>query len=78
MPKSTLSQQLKILREAGLVRGERHGVEMHSTSRWEEIEGRFPGLLRAILGAHAIEWQETARAEEAAFRSTRPGHGPLR
>ena len=28
IPKSTLSQHFKALREAGLIRGERHGVEM--------------------------------------------------
>jgi DNA-binding transcriptional ArsR family regulator len=52
IPKSTLSQHFKILREAGLVRSERHGVEMQNTSRGEELEERFPGLLRAIIAAH--------------------------
>jgi len=28
IPKSTLSQHFKVLREAGLIRSERHGVEM--------------------------------------------------
>ncbi len=43
IPKSTLSQHFKALREAGLIRGERCGVEMHNTSRCAEIEKRFPG-----------------------------------
>ncbi|MGA8740357.1 MAG: helix-turn-helix domain-containing protein [Terracidiphilus sp.] len=47
IPKSTLSQHFRILREAGLIRGERRGVEMHNTLRCAEIEERFPGLLRA-------------------------------
>ncbi len=58
IPKSTLSQHFKVLREAGLVRGERHGVEMRNTSRCAEIDARFPGLVRAILNAHAIQMAE--------------------
>jgi DNA-binding transcriptional ArsR family regulator len=62
IPRSTLSQHFKILRENGLIRGERHGVEMRNTSRCAEIEGRFPGLLRAILHAHMIQ-SAAARAK---------------
>lgn len=53
IPKSSLSQHFKVLREAGLIRSERHGVEMHNTSRCAEIEARFPGLLPAIIDAHS-------------------------
>ena len=55
IPKSTLSQHFRALREAGLIRGERRGVEMHNTSRCAEIEQRFPGLIRAIVSAHTIQ-----------------------
>jgi DNA-binding transcriptional ArsR family regulator len=55
IPKSTLSQHFKALREAGLIRGERRGVEMHNTSRCAEIDKRFPGLLGAIVSAHNIQ-----------------------
>ena len=55
IPKSTLSQHFRALREAGLIRSERHGVEMHNSSRCEEIEQRFPGLLAAIMNAHRIQ-----------------------
>ena len=55
IPKSTLSHHFKALREAGLIRAERRGVEMHNTSRCPEIEGRFPGLLAAILNAHKAQ-----------------------
>ena len=55
IPKSTLSQHLRILREAGLIRGERHGVEMRNTSRCAEIEARYPGLILSIVGAHEIQ-----------------------
>ncbi|HZX64433.1 MAG TPA: helix-turn-helix domain-containing protein [Myxococcales bacterium] len=52
VPKSTLSQHFKVLREAGLIRSERRGVEMQNSPRCAEIERRFPGLLPAILRAH--------------------------
>jgi DNA-binding transcriptional ArsR family regulator len=55
VPKSTLSQHFKILREAGLVRSERKGVEMHNTPRCQELETRFPGLVSAILKAHLVQ-----------------------
>jgi DNA-binding transcriptional ArsR family regulator len=55
VPKSTLSHHFKALREAGLIRAERRGVEMHNTSRCPEIESRFPGLLAAILNAHKAQ-----------------------
>ncbi len=55
IPKSTLSQHFKALREAGLIRGERHGVEMRNTSRCAELQKRFPGLVAAIVHAHNIQ-----------------------
>src|SRR3954470_20035719 len=51
IPKSTLSQHFKALREAGLIRSERQGVEMQNASRCAEIERRFPGLIPAIINA---------------------------
>ncbi len=65
IPKSTLSQHFKALREAGLIRAERRGVEMHNTSRCEEIERRFPGLVPAIIDAHNLQAQRKARAPGA-------------
>jgi DNA-binding transcriptional ArsR family regulator len=55
IPKSSLSQHFKVLREAGLIRSERRGVEMHNTSRCMEIDTRFPGLIAAIINAHGIQ-----------------------
>jgi len=63
IPKSTLSQHFRALREAGLIRGERRGVEMHNISRCAEIEERFPGLLLAIVNAHTIQSKDEARAK---------------
>jgi DNA-binding transcriptional ArsR family regulator len=52
IPKSTLSHHFKVLREAGLIRSERQGVEMRNTARFAEIEQRFPGLLPALMAAY--------------------------
>jgi DNA-binding transcriptional ArsR family regulator len=65
IPKSTLSQHFKILREAGLIRSERHGVELQNVSRCAELEQRFPGLIRAIVTAHTIQSEGEARAKMA-------------
>ncbi len=54
IPKSSLSQHFKVLREAGLVRSERQGVEMINTVRCAEVDARYPGLLAAILSAYAV------------------------
>lgn len=62
IPKSSLSQHFKVLREAGLIRSERQGVEMFNTSRCEEVDTRFPGLIAAIINAHAIEAKAKAAA----------------
>ena len=53
IPKSSLSSHFKVLREAGLIRSERHGVEMRNHSRYAEVNERFPGLLPAIINAYA-------------------------
>jgi DNA-binding transcriptional ArsR family regulator len=62
IPKSTLSQHFKALREAGLIHGERRGVEMHNTSRCAELDKRFPGLIRAIINAHNIQSVQASRS----------------
>ena len=49
IPKSTLSNHLKLLRAAGLIETTRAGREMINRLRREEFERRFPGLLDAIL-----------------------------
>lgn len=64
VPKSTLSQHFKVLREAGLIRGERKGVEMHNTPRCPELEGRFPGLVSAILNAHMVQCRQSQPAKK--------------
>lgn len=55
IPKSTLSQHFNILRDAGLIRSERKGVDLQNTGRCSEIENRFPGLVSSILSAYSIQ-----------------------
>lgn len=52
VPKSTLSQHFKILREAGLIRSERNGVELLNTARIAELRQRFGSVVDAILAAY--------------------------
>ncbi|TAH34313.1 MAG: ArsR family transcriptional regulator [Planctomycetota bacterium] len=55
LAKSTLSQHFKILREAGLIRSERMGVELHNSTRCAELKKRFGPMLDAILRAYELE-----------------------
>jgi DNA-binding transcriptional ArsR family regulator len=61
IPKSTLSQHFRALREAGLIRSERQGVEMRNSTRCAEIDQRFPGLVLTIMKAHQIQAAERMR-----------------
>lgn len=54
LPKSTLSQHFKILREAGLVRSERKGVELQNRTRCEDLQ-KFKPMLLEILAAYQAE-----------------------
>ncbi|WP_188941734.1 ArsR/SmtB family transcription factor [Nakamurella endophytica] len=49
-PKSTLSHHLKTLREAGVVRNVPSGRQRTISLRRDDLDGRFPGLLDAVLG----------------------------
>ena len=55
LPKSTLSQHFKVLREAGLIYSERKGVEIHNRSRCEDIHERFGPMLEAIVEAYIVQ-----------------------
>lgn len=74
IPKSTLSQHFKALREAGLIRGERRGVEMHNTTRCMEVDKRFPGLIAAIVNAHKIQLESRLPRGQAGKRKTARGN----
>ena len=64
IPKSTLSLHMRVLREAGLIRGERHGVEMRNTSRYDEVNAYYPGLLLAIVTAHTVQIETKKRRDK--------------
>ncbi|HTL16897.1 MAG TPA: helix-turn-helix domain-containing protein [Patescibacteria group bacterium] len=60
IPKSTMSQHFKILREAGLIRSERIGVELKNSSRCPELKKKYGPLVNAILQAYANEQKDRA------------------
>jgi DNA-binding transcriptional ArsR family regulator len=62
LAKSTLSQHFKILREAGLVRSERKGVELQNSTRRSELGPRFGPMIRAILAAYLAECDAKSKA----------------
>jgi DNA-binding transcriptional ArsR family regulator len=64
IPKSTLSQHFKALREAGLIRSERKGVELHNTSRCQELAARVGPLLTTVLAAHQAQEQRRSTAQK--------------
>jgi DNA-binding transcriptional ArsR family regulator len=61
LAKSTLSQHFRILREAGLIRSERRGVELQNRARCEEIAARFGPMVKAILDAYQKEHKALTR-----------------
>ena len=71
LPKSTLSQHFKILREAGLIRSERKGVEMRNTTRCEEISERFSGMIEGILQAYRVQALDKAKADKKSKSATK-------
>ena len=59
LPKSTLSQHFKVLREAGLIRSERKGVELQNVPRCAELEKKFGPMLSAIMDAYKKEHRKS-------------------
>jgi DNA-binding transcriptional ArsR family regulator len=49
MAKSTLSHHFRVLRDGGLIRTTKHGVENLNSVRWDDVNERFPGLLSAVM-----------------------------
>ena len=48
-PKSSLSHHFRVLRESGVVATRKEGKTLLNTLRSEDLEARFPGLLKAVL-----------------------------
>ncbi|MFD9740932.1 ArsR/SmtB family transcription factor [Umezawaea sp. NPDC059074] len=63
--KSTLSQHLRVLREAGITRTRCCGNQRWVSLRREDLDGLFPGLLDVVLSAASrmdrIDRMEVAR-----------------
>jgi DNA-binding transcriptional ArsR family regulator len=55
LPKSTLSQHFTIMREAGLIRSVRKGVQLQNEPRCVELKKRFGPMIGAILKAYHEE-----------------------
>ncbi len=51
LSKSTASRHFKVLRDAGIIRMEPHGVVCNNSLRREELDDLFPGLLDSVLSA---------------------------
>lgn len=51
--KSTLSHHIRTLREAGIARVRTQGTQSFISLRLEELEGRFPGIMPAVIQAAA-------------------------
>ena len=60
--KSTLSHHLRVLREAGVTQVREEGTSKYISLRRADVEGRFPGVLDAILDAADMK-ELYARAE---------------
>lgn len=65
LPKSTLSQHFKILREAGLIRSERRGVEVHNSVHCEDLQ-RFMPMIKSIIEAYQAELLASPHPSQAA------------
>jgi DNA-binding transcriptional ArsR family regulator len=57
---STLSHHFRALRKAGLLRQYDNGRQRMNTLRLDELEARFPGMVRAVLFAAPEENTERA------------------
>jgi DNA-binding transcriptional ArsR family regulator len=49
--KSTCTHHFKVLREAGVIHQQQQGTARLNTLRRDDLEARFPGLLKTILDA---------------------------
>jgi DNA-binding transcriptional ArsR family regulator len=57
--RSTTSHHFSVLRAAGVLRQYYVGTTKMNTLRTQELEGRFPGLLHAVIAAADAEARQT-------------------
>lgn len=65
VPRSTLTGHFRILREAGVIRMTKKGVEFINTLRLEDLEARFPGMLTQLVGFAPLPGEERAAPRES-------------
>ncbi|MGK5673212.1 ArsR/SmtB family transcription factor [Micromonospora sp. URMC 106] len=70
VPRSTLSNHWRILREAGITSTVAVGKERRMTLRRDDLDARFPGLLDAVLGQGT---RATAPSQPPPTPKTAPG-----
>lgn len=49
IPKSTISNHMRILREAGIIHTTKKGVEHMNKLRLDELNERFPNLIKTVV-----------------------------
>lgn len=49
-PKSSLSHHFRVLRESGVVATRRKGTALLNRLRRQDLDSKFPGLLKAVIG----------------------------
>jgi DNA-binding transcriptional ArsR family regulator len=64
LAKSTRSHHLRVLREAGVIRARHDGQRKLVTLRRDDLDGRFPGLLDAVLAGARSEIANAAAVDE--------------
>jgi DNA-binding transcriptional ArsR family regulator len=62
-PKSSLSHHFRVLRESGVVATRRQSTTLMNTLRRDDLDARFPGLLRAVLSS-VLSHRQRKRPEE--------------
>lgn len=72
LPRATLSRHFDVLRSAGLVHTVKSGTQYLNTLRCDDLEQRFPGLLRAILFAEPATPAPAETAKPAPRAASRP------
>ena len=58
MPKSSLSHHFRILRKSGVIVSETQGTTLMNRLRRKDLDARFPGLLKSILGGSRQEHRD--------------------
>ncbi|MFB4269918.1 ArsR/SmtB family transcription factor [Nonomuraea sp. GTA35] len=66
--RSTATHHFNVLREAGIIRQHYQGTTKMNSLRPDDLDARFPGLLRAVIDACVRENGQAAEARQAGVR----------